>query len=73
MKKGFTITMPPFWDLQLIMSELEETMRTGALTGICCACGEEQDGCEPDAVGYKCQHCGAEAVCGVEIIFMALA
>ena len=35
-------------------------------TGICEACGEEQGGCEPDARGYVCESCGAEAVYGAE-------
>jgi len=32
--------------------------------GICLACGEEADGCEPDAERYECEHCGEKQVYG---------
>lgn len=32
--------------------------------GFCIECGEEQDGCEPDAREYECESCGAMAVYG---------
>jgi len=39
--------------------------------GFCLSCGEEQDGCEPDARGYECESCGAMKVCGAaEILLM---
>jgi hypothetical protein len=34
--------------------------------GFCTDCGEEAYGCEPDAEGYTCESCGAEAVYGAE-------
>ena len=34
--------------------------------GICMLCGNEQDGCEPDARGYKCEACESNAVYGAE-------
>lgn len=34
--------------------------------GICLACGEDADGCEPDARRYVCECCGERAVYGVE-------
>lgn len=40
--------------------------------GFCVACGEEREGCEPDAVGYECEACGLNAVCGAESLFMLL-
>jgi hypothetical protein len=33
--------------------------------GFCLACGEVQDGCEPDAVRYTCECCGENKVYGV--------
>lgn len=36
--------------------------------GICLACGEEQDGCEPDARNYVCESCGEKFVYGAEEI-----
>jgi hypothetical protein len=39
--------------------------------GFCLACGNEQDGCEPDAHNYKCENCGAKKVFGAEeLLFM---
>ena len=39
--------------------------------GICLACGEEADGCEPDAENYECEHCGEPCVMGAEQILIA--
>lgn len=30
--------------------------------GLCIACGNEQDGCEPDARDYECEECGHKTV-----------
>lgn len=38
--------------------------------GFCIACGEDADGCEPDAREYTCESCGERAVCGAEEIAM---
>lgn len=40
--------------------------------GTCVACGEQQDGCEPDAEGYICEACGEPAVCGDESLWMTI-
>lgn len=32
--------------------------------GFCLACGEVQDGCEPDATRYTCECCGESMVYG---------
>lgn len=32
--------------------------------GFCIVCGEEADGCEPDARKYECEYCGKRAVFG---------
>lgn len=34
--------------------------------GICVACGEDAEGCEPDAERYACECCGKRAVYGAE-------
>lgn len=33
--------------------------------GFCYTCGEERDGCEPDAIKYECPSCGASEVYGL--------
>ena len=38
----------------------------------CLICGEEADGCEPDARNYKCESCGAEQVFGAEEIILSM-
>lgn len=38
--------------------------------GFCLSCGNEQDGCEPDAENYKCETCGANLVYGAEQILL---
>lgn len=38
--------------------------------GFCLACGEEQEGCEPDARGYTCESCDEPAVYGAEEVLM---
>lgn len=38
--------------------------------GFCIACGNEQEGCEPDAQGYTCEACGEPEVFGAQEIAM---
>ncbi len=38
--------------------------------GFCLSCGEEQEGCEPDALGYTCDYCGEPRVYGAEEILL---
>lgn len=41
--------------------------------GFCNACGEDAEGCEPDARGYECEHCGEHEVYGFMEYLMELA
>jgi len=61
-------------DKDLIMSLAEDEMFGLGNGGICLACGEEADGCEPDARGYLCEVCGEHSVVGAaEACLMGLA
>jgi hypothetical protein len=40
--------------------------------GFCLSCGNQQEGCEPDARGYKCESCGEKTVYGAEELLMHL-
>lgn len=40
--------------------------------GFCKACGHEQEGCEPDAENYECEHCGERAVDGSSNLLMEM-
>ena len=42
-------------------------------TGVCLACGEERDGCEPDARNYECYACGEMKVMGAEDLYIMIA
>ena len=41
--------------------------------GFCKACGNEQDGCEPDAREYECEACGEPEVYGAAELLMEMA
>ena len=38
--------------------------------GFCVVCGNEQEGCEPDARKYKCEACGERQVYGAAELLM---
>jgi len=40
--------------------------------GFCIACGEDADGCEPDAERYECESCGKRAVYEAEQLLFRL-
>lgn len=41
--------------------------------GFCLACGQEQEGCEPDARKYECESCGERQVYGAaELLIMGV-
>ena len=51
--------------------EFADASENGA--GFCLACGEEADGCEPDARQYECDCCGESRVYGLsELLLMGL-
>tara|TARA_R100000808_G_scaffold2906_1_gene10844 strand:+ start:595 stop:792 length:198 start_codon:yes stop_codon:yes gene_type:complete len=57
-------------DPNQVIAAAENSMFGMSSTGICKSCGEEQEGCEPDAQGYECESCGAPAVYGAaELLF----
>lgn len=65
--------LPPGWTLDAVMEEVKECMFGMANTGICYACGDLQEGCEPDAQRYECNSCGERRVYGTEHIFITSA
>lgn len=48
----------------------EERNTTLSNPGICLACGEDADDCEPDARNYECEACGENKVFGAEEILV---
>lgn len=49
-----------------VVAAVENSMFGLDNPGFCLACGEDADGCEPDARGYECEACGKRAVFGAE-------
>ena len=45
-------------------AEYIEMIEAGEYVGLCSACGNIQEGCEPDAENYECEVCGKKAVSG---------
>lgn len=58
--------------LDAVMDAIERRDTCLDNPGFCLACGEEADGCEPDARRYKCEACGALEVYGTEEILMMM-
>lgn len=63
--KGGATQFKPSIQLAMTMAEDYE--------GFCLACGDIQDGVEPDAQRYTCEGCGAAKVYGAEeLVLMGL-
>jgi hypothetical protein len=56
--------------LERVMEAAERSMFDLDNPGFCIACGEEADGCEPDARQYECECCGERAVYGAEELLL---
>ena len=56
----------PSLTLDRIMEAAQRSMSSLDNPGFCVFCGEEQEGCEPDARGYQCDSCGKRGVYGAE-------
>lgn len=57
-------------DFEDVRQACEGSMFGTDNSGFCLACGETQDGCEPDARGYECESCGEHEVFGAEECLM---
>ena len=55
---------------QKVMAACHRRNTTLDNPGFCLACGNEQDGCEPDAHNYECEACGERQVFGSDAILM---
>ena len=61
----------PSITLKRVMNAVERRDTSLDNPGFCLACGEEQEGCEPDARNYECDSCEKHQVFGAEeILFM---
>ena len=55
-----------------VIELVEDARVTLANPGICRACGEDADGCEPDARNYKCEACDSLEVFGAEELLLEI-
>ena len=53
-----------------VIEACNRALRTLDNPGFCVACGEDAEGCEPDAERYECEHCGKRAVFGAERLLL---
>lgn len=65
-------TIHPSLTLKRVTDAVERQMTSLDNPGFCLACGEEQEGCEPDARQYECEACGARRVYGAEELLLRL-
>ena len=57
-----------------VVQAVEESMIGLENPGFCLACGEDADGCEPDARNYPCEYCDERQVFGAsEVLIMTVA
>jgi hypothetical protein len=57
---------------EVIMDAAKRQMYELDNPGFCILCGNEQEGCEPDARKYKCEACGERQVYGAAELLMYL-
>ena len=55
-----------------IVDACHRQMTTLDNPGLCVACGEDADGCEPDARKVTCECCGEEAVYGAQELLLLI-
>lgn len=67
------LSFHPSLTAEKVMEAVERQMNSLDNPGFCMACGDEQDGCEPDARRYKCESCGERQVYGASELLLMLA
>ena len=55
---------------EALMDALERAESSLDNPGFCLSCGEEAEGCEPDARYYECECCGERMVFGAAEILL---
>jgi hypothetical protein len=58
------VVFHPSITIERVIDAVDREMNTLDNPGFCIACGEEADGCEPDARNYECEFCSERAVYG---------
>jgi hypothetical protein len=64
----------PIIDPDRLLEAVQESTFGMENIGFCIECGEEHNGCEPDAERYPCDDCGKESVYGaMQLLIMGYA
>lgn len=63
-------TLPDSLTIDDVINAVERRMTCLDDPGFCLTCGNEADGCEPDARRYACQACGEKMVYGAEEVLI---
>jgi hypothetical protein len=58
---------------EAVKDAVERQMPSLNNPGFCVVCGEENEGCEPDARCYRCEFCHNTSVYGAEEILLSIA
>lgn len=70
-RKGKSMKIHKSVTVDRVMEAVERHNSSLDNPGICIKCGEDAEGCEPDARGYECESCGEKGVYGAEeLLFM---
>lgn len=67
------LCLPGSITLDRVIEAAENVMFGLDNTGFCIKCGNEQEGCEPDAREYVCEQCDERQVYGAPELLMMLA
>ena len=70
--RGCAMKMHSSITVERVVEAAKEQMFGMENPGFCVECGEDADGCEPDAREYPCEVCGEEAVYGAEELLLYL-
>jgi hypothetical protein len=67
------VTVHPSVTIEIVHEAALREMTTLDNPGFCISCGEETDGCEPDARKHECECCGEPAVYGAAELLLHMA
>jgi predicted amidophosphoribosyltransferase len=68
-----SVAIHPSITTERVLALVEAQFSSTDNPGICIECGEDADGCEPDARHYLCEACGKHGVYGAEEILLYIA
>jgi hypothetical protein len=72
LEKKTEMKIHPSLTAERITEAAERRLSTLDNPGFCICCGEEAEGCEPDAHEYECESCGEASVYGAEELLIQI-